>query len=142
MQDAWLMALAGGGLIGIAATIHLLVNGRIAGVSGILFGAMKPAAGEFLWRFKFLLGLVLGGVLGLLLVDQPFLNESGRPLWMVIVAGFLVGFGTKLGSGCTSGHGVCGISRMSPRSLVATVVFITAGVVIVQVARLLLGGGA
>jgi uncharacterized membrane protein YedE/YeeE len=128
MNQDWINALAGGCMIGLAATILLLVNGRVAGVSGIFFGIIRPGKGDFLWRILFVLGLVLGGGTAGAFLPTAFENSSGRPLLIVAIAGFVVGFGTFIGSGCTSGHGVCGISRMSVRSMVATMVFIATGV--------------
>ncbi len=133
--------LGGGILIGLAAALLLLGAGRIAGVSGILArasgiadeGMSRPSA------LAFLVGLPLGAaiVFGLGGTERPELPPAG----MLIVAGLIVGFGTRLGSGCTSGHGVCGLSRLSPRSLVATFVFIAAGIATVTVIRHLLGTG-
>lgn len=140
MEQVWINALIGGALIGIAATIHLLVSGRVAGVSGIFFGVLKPKSGDFFWRLQFVVGLIVAGLLATLFLDDPFINSTGRSLLTTAVAGFVVGFGTKLGSGCTSGHGVCGISRMSPRSLAATVSFMTLGILTVTLFRTLKGG--
>lgn len=133
MQTDWWLALAGGGLIGVAASLLLLCNGRIAGISGILFGAMHPKWGDTLWRWVMLMGMVLAGYLFSLVNPEALLVESGRPRALVIGAGLLVGFGTRLGSGCTSGHGVCGLSRLSKRSLVATLTFMAAGIITVWV---------
>jgi uncharacterized membrane protein YedE/YeeE len=140
MKDAWIQALAGGALIGVAATIHLLLSGRIAGVSGIFFGVLKPKSGDLLWRLLFVAGLVMAGVIAQFVMDEPFANTSGRSFLLTAAAGLFVGFGTKLGSGCTSGHGVCGISRMSPRSLAATGTFMATGIVTVALVRLIAGG--
>lgn len=133
-------ALIGGGLIGLAAVLMMLLNGRIAGVSGIAGGLIVPVAGEWPWRLAFVLGLIAGPLvymaLGGRLPDIQFPISS--PLWL-ISAGLLVGFGTRLGSGCTSGHGVCGISRLSVRSLVATVAFMFTGFATVYVIRHLMG---
>lgn len=116
-------ALIGGGLIGLSAVILILVKGRIAGISGILGGALTFPLGDLAWRVLFLAGLVAGAALYNLLAPAPFVVEfdAGTPL--LLVAGLLVGFGSSLGSGCTSGHGVCGIARLSPRSIGATVLF-------------------
>ncbi len=140
MQQDWLMALVGGVLIGLAATVHLLFSGRVAGVSGIFFGLLKPKLGDVLWRFKFIAGLVLAGVIAHFFLDAPFANTAGRSLLITAIAGFIVGFGTKLGSGCTSGHGVCGLSRMSPRSMVATLTFMALGIATVTLFRIAVGG--
>jgi len=116
--------LAGGLLIGAAATLLLAGIGRIAGVSGIAGGLLRRSPGDAAWRLLFLLGLVAGGSLYALATGAPFpiRIDVGAPL--LIVAGALVGFGTRLGGGCTSGHGVCGIARLSARSIAATVTFI------------------
>ncbi|MEP6721769.1 MAG: YeeE/YedE family protein [Variovorax sp.] len=131
-------ALAGGGLIGIAAAIFVLLNGRIAGISGVLGGLLWPVRGDSAWRIAFVLGLVGAPLVYLLFaaLPQPQIDAGYGAL---ILAGLLVGAGTRYGSGCTSGHGVCGLSRLSPRSLVATVAFMGAGFVTVFVTRHLLG---
>ncbi|WP_427914983.1 YeeE/YedE family protein [Ramlibacter sp. MMS24-I3-19] len=129
---------AGGVLIGIAAALFVLFNGRIAGISGILGGLLKPARGDVAWRVAFVAGLVGSPLLYMLFANRPQLDiQAGNGA--LVVAGLLVGIGTRFGSGCTSGHGVCGISRLSPRSLVATASFMAAGFVAVFVARHLLG---
>ena len=134
-----LTALYGGLLIGLSATVLLLFNGRIAGVSGIVGGLLQRyKAGDLAWRVAFVLGLVLAPVLYRLFAELPESRIDAG--WaMLVVAGVLVGFGSRLGSGCTSGHGVCGLSRLSPRSLVATATFMTTGFVAVYVVRHLLG---
>lgn len=135
-----LTASAGGALIGVAATIFILVNGRIAGISGILGGLLRPTAGDTLWRVAFVLGLIMAPVLYGVFAELPAIQiDSGFPA--LIIAGLLVGVGTRYGSGCTSGHGICGISRLSPRSLVATLSFMAAGFATVFVLRHLLGAG-
>lgn len=131
-------AIIGGMLIGLAAAAFVLVNGRIAGISGILGGLLTPKSGDRAWRIAFLAGLVLAPVLYQLFASLPEIEVSaGWP--MLVIAGLLVGVGTRYGSGCTSGHGVCGISRLSPRSLVATLLFMAAGFATVFVFRHLLG---
>jgi uncharacterized membrane protein YedE/YeeE len=125
-------SLAGGVLIGVAAAMLVLLNGRIAGISGIVGGLFTPRATDVAWRVAFILGLLLAPVL---MKGAPRIEASFPAL---IVAGLLVGLGTSYGSGCTSGHGVCGLSRLSPRSLVATVAFMLAGMATVFVARHLL----
>lgn len=132
--------LLGGALIGLSVTIMLLFNGRITGISGILNGVLTPQAGDTLWRAVFLLGLLAGGLLLQLFAPGLLKNTLDSPHAMYIIGGFLVGFGTVLGSGCTSGHGVCGISRLSPRSISATLSFMLLGVITVYVLRHLLGG--
>jgi len=133
-------SLLGGAMIGLAASLLLLCDGRIAGISGIVGGLLSPVTGDTTWRALFLLGLALGG-LALRLVDptlvQTQLDLSPRTL---AASGLLVGFGTALGSGCTSGHGVCGLSRGSRRSLVATITFIGTGIVMVWFVRHVLDG--
>ena len=131
-------ALIGGLLIGTAATLFMLINGRIAGISGIIGGILRPAAGDVLWRFAFVFGLMLAPVLYGTFATLPEIQvDSGYPL--LIVAGLLVGIGTRYGAGCTSGHGICGISRLSPRSVVATLLFVSSGMATVFVLRHLLG---
>ena len=139
MDNVFLTALIGGALIGLAATVMLLALGRITGVSGILFGALKPVKGDTLWRLTFVLGLVVGG--GLYNFIQPGALQShlATSTWEIVLAGLLVGFGTRLGSGCTSGHGICGISRLSPRSLIATITFMATGIITVFVVSTLKG---
>ncbi len=131
-------SLAGGLLIGIAAALFVLLNGRIAGISGVLGGLLKPVRGDIAWRAAFVFGLVgAAAVYGLVATLPPLRIEAGNGA--LIAAGLLVGVGTRYGSGCTSGHGVCGLSRFSPRSLVATVTFMGAGFATVFVIRHLLG---
>lgn len=126
------LPLIGGGLIGLAVTLMLLFNGRVTGVSGILSSAMTRPSQESLWRFMFLIGLIGGGFLVFLIQPDFFLNSTGKNFVEVIIAGLFVGYGTVMGSGCTSGHGVCGISRLSGRSMVATVTFMLFGFLTVQ----------
>jgi len=113
----------------------LLWNGRVTGISGIINGVLSPVKGDTQWRLLFIGGLLLGGLVMKQLNPQVFENTIRAEAWTTIVAGLLVGFGTIMGSGCTSGHGVCGISRMSPRSLVATIIFMLAGVAAVYFFR-------
>lgn len=131
-------AAAGGVAIGIAAAMFILLNGRIAGISGILGGLLKPVRGDIGWRIAFLAGLV-GAPLSYALVASVPAPQIDAGNAALVVAGLLVGIGTRYGSGCTSGHGVCGISRLSPRSLVATAAFMLAGFVTVFIARHVLG---
>lgn len=121
-------ALLGGLLIGLSTVILIVATGRVAGISGILGGLLKPQANETLWRATFVLGLMAAPWLYTASVGS-FEFESPRGTAALIVAGLLVGYGTRLGSGCTSGHGVCGLSRLSPRSLLATGVFMGVGFV-------------
>jgi uncharacterized membrane protein YedE/YeeE len=135
-------ALIGGALIGMSASLLLLGNGRIAGVSGILGGLLTPKRTDVLWRVLFLLGLVFAGVAARTLAPlnlATHIAASPRSLPTLAVAGLLVGFGTRLGGGCTSGHGVCGISRLSPRSVVATVTFMLVAMLTVRVVSSLTG---
>ena len=127
-------ALAGGVLLGLASALFVLLNGRILGISGIVGGLLRPRAGDMGWRLAFVLGMLVAPGLYWLVVGptQPRIDAN----WgMVVIAGLLVGVGTRYGSGCTSGHGVCGLSRMSPRSLVATLAFMGAGFVTVFLTR-------
>jgi uncharacterized membrane protein YedE/YeeE len=134
-------SLLGGVLIGLAAGLLLVVHGKIAGVSGILGGLLQPRPGDVSWRAWFLGGLGGGGLLLALVWPGAFGGvPADRSLPIVAVAGLLVGFGTRLSNGCTSGHGVCGLGRMAPRSLIATAAFMAAGVITVLLVRLL--GGA
>ncbi|MBU0922426.1 MULTISPECIES: YeeE/YedE family protein [Stutzerimonas] len=132
-------ALAGGVLIGAAASLFVLLNGRIAGISGLLASLLETAGEGRSEKLLFLLGILLAPLLWMLFATLPAMEfQSG---WIgLLVAGMLVGVGTRYGSGCTSGHGVCGISRLSPRSIVATVAFMVAGFATVYVLRHLLGG--
>jgi uncharacterized membrane protein YedE/YeeE len=134
-----LAALFGGMLIGLSASAMLLLNGKIAGISGILAGPVKPVRGDALWRVYFLAGLFAGGLLLRIFLPSAFDFGIIRPFPLLVIAGLLVGFGTRLGSGCTSGHGVCGVSRLSPRSLVATVTFIVTGALTVCLVNHLIG---
>jgi uncharacterized membrane protein YedE/YeeE len=130
----WIGGLGGGILVGLAAVALLALDGRIAGVSGILGGLLPGARGDRVWRVAFLLGLPLGaGGYALLAGGIPQVLPGGPPL--LAAAGLLVGFGTRLGSGCTSGHGICGLARRSPRSLLATLAFIAAGMLTVFAMR-------
>lgn len=133
--------LAGGVLIGLAAGFYLLSVGRIAGISGILEGALKPASPGFVLNLSFLIGLPLGAMLIWLLAPQlvPQVSFKGG-MATIIAAGLLVGFGSRIGSGCTSGHGVCGLPRFSVRSLAATLTFMATAAVTVFVVRHVVGG--
>jgi len=142
MAIAWDMftpwsALAGGALIGIAAGMFVLLNGRIAGISGIIGGLLKPARGDVAWRMAFIGGLIVAPLVYALMAVLPS-PQIDAGYGTLMAAGLLVGIGTRYGSGCTSGHGVCGLSRLSPRSLVATAAFMAAGFVTVFVIRHLL----
>jgi uncharacterized protein len=117
----------GGILIGLSASAMLLFNGRIAGISGIFAGVLRPAKDDTLWKICFLAGLFVGGLLLRIFDSHAYDFGIIRQPGVLVLAGLLVGFGTRLGNGCTSGHGVCGISRFSARSIVATITFITSG---------------
>lgn len=127
-------ALIGGVLIGIAASMLALFNGRIAGISGIIGGIMRPAKGDMAWRIAFVLGLV-GAPLAYQIFSMLPARQIDAGFSALVIAGLLVGIGTRYGSGCTSGHGICGLSRLSPRSLVATLAFMGAGFATVFVVR-------
>jgi hypothetical protein len=124
----------GGVLIGLSATAMLMLDGRVAGISGILAGALRPRPGETSWRLLFLAGLLLGGTCAVW-VAPGSIGATPRPFAIAIVAGLLVGVGTALGNGCTSGHGVCGLSRGSKRSMAATLTFMVTGVITAVLAR-------
>lgn len=130
-------SLLGGILLGLSASLFILVNGRILGISGIVGGLLNARSGDAAWRLAFVLGLVVAPAV-YALVGGPVAATVDAGWATVIVAGLLVGVGTRYGAGCTSGHGVCGLSRLSPRSLVATLAFMGAGFAIVFVVRHLL----
>ena len=132
-------ALLGGVMIGFAASALLLLNGRIAGISGILGGSLEGSKDDLLWRIFFLTGLVVGPWLVTAVRGRFPEIVMQAPLLILVVAGVLVGFGTRLGKGCTSGHGVCGVARASPRSIVATVVFFLAAAITVFITHHVLG---
>ena len=131
------MSVSGGVLIGIASAAFILINGRILGISGILGGLFTPKAADAGWRIAFFLGLLAAPATLSLLAPAGFLSAPriDASYAVIVIAGLLVGYGTRLGSGCTSGHGVCGISRLSPRSLAGTSAFMVAGFAIVFVVR-------
>lgn len=130
-----LYPLIGGGLIGLAVTIMLLFNGRATGISGIISSSLTKPTPDGIWRWMFIAGLIIGGLVIQSFRPDLFINTSGRSSMIVLIAGLLVGFGTVMGSGCTSGHGVCGISRLSIRSIIATVTFMLFGFLAVQAMR-------
>lgn len=138
MPVDWINALVGGLLIGVSVSLMLLWNGRVTGISGIFYQLIWPFQGprdEVTWRACFIGGLVLGGVSLSFFYPQMFEGGLETANWTLVVAGLLVGFGTSLGSGCTSGHGVCGLSRLSIRSLVATLTFMAVGILSVVAFR-------
>lgn len=132
------MGLVGGAIIGLSASLLLLFNGRIAGISGIVGGLFGSAVGARAWRIAFLAGLILGPVL-LIQVTGRVPTPVVTPLWLLLPAGLLVGYGTRMGSGCTSGHGVCGLARRSPRSLAAVLTFMATAMITVLMVRHVVG---
>jgi uncharacterized membrane protein YedE/YeeE len=133
-------ALVGGALIGVSASLFLLTHGRVAGISGLYGELIRRGGPDRALRFWFVAGLVAAGIALRFVFPAAFATTWSATLPVIAIAGVIVGFGTQLGSGCTSGHGVCGISRMSPRSLVATVTFMATGFATVFVVRHMLGG--
>lgn len=133
-------ALLGGAMIGLAASAMLLFTGRIAGISGIFGGLLQPVAGDISWRGAFVLGLLAGGLGLVLLWPQAIVATEQRSIAATVVAGLIVGFGVRMGNGCTSGHGVCGLSRFSRRSLAATLTFMGTGFLTASLVQLLAGG--
>lgn len=136
-----LSALLGGALIGLSASLFLLTHGRITGISGLYGGIFRRTAPDRALRLAFIAGLLLSGIAVRIVYPAAFATTWTATLPVALVAGLLVGFGTQLGNGCTSGHGICGISRFSMRSLVATGTFMAAGVATTFVARHVIGGG-
>lgn len=130
----------GGALIGVAAALLMLFHGRIAGISGVAGGLLSPKPGDLGWRVLFVAGLVVGGLAIYALQPSSFAIGIERSPVALVLAGLMVGFGTRLGSGCTSGHGVCGLSRLSPRSLAATLTFMATGMATAAVVTHLFGG--
>ena len=135
MNISYIYGLIGGGLIGLAAVILYWFNGRIMGVSGITSKLLSKSQKDYGWRLAFVAGLVLGGlVYQMIFPVQVIIHATG---WLLVLAGLLVGIGTVIGNGCTSGHGICGIARFSKRSIVATVVFMATGILTVWIKRIL-----
>tara|TARA_B100000809_G_scaffold261137_1_gene309442 strand:+ start:463 stop:885 length:423 start_codon:yes stop_codon:yes gene_type:complete len=135
VNGEFVMPLLGGVLIGVSSGIMLLFNGRTTGISGIFSGLLFKREHEETWRSYFLAGLIFGGFVLQYLNPELFENTTGRSLLVLVISGLLVGIGSKLGRGCTSGHGVCGIGRLSVTSLVATVVFVLAGMFLVAIVQ-------
>ena len=131
-----LSAALGGALIGAAAVLFMALNGRIAGISGIAAGVLAPAAGDWGWRLAFLAGLVAAPFAAWVVSGDRPPFDPVYPVWLTLVGGALVGFGARLGGGCTSGHGVCGMARLSNRSIVATLVFMGVAIVVTFLLRL------
>lgn len=132
-------AFSGGLLIGLASILLLLFNGRIAGISGIMSGLISPLRSELFWRLAFIVGIILGAFLFSQVKPDFYHPRANFPVWMLALAGFLVGFGTRMGNGCTSGHAVCGIARLSLRSIVATITFMATGFITVFIVRHVIG---
>ena len=130
-------SLSGGIILGVASALFILINGRVLGISGILGGLLPPKAGDTIWRLAFLAGMFAAPWIFTTLAPPEFVTapQIDADTVMLVIAGLLVGLGTRYGSGCTSGHGVCGLSRMSPRSLVATISFMAAGFLTVYIVR-------
>jgi uncharacterized membrane protein YedE/YeeE len=133
IQDS-IMPLLGGVLVGLAVMMLLLLDGRVAGISGIVGGFVRPSPGEWRWQALFIAGLLASGMLART-VNTGAVGPITTPLPVLAIAGLLVGFGTALAKGCTSGHGVCGVSRAAPRSIVATATFMCTAALVVFVAR-------
>ena len=133
-------SLCGGLLIGLSASLLLLCDGKIAGISGVVGGLLSPTQNDTAWRILFVAGLLTGGLLFGRFAPQVFTFSISRSTGALVLAGLLVGFGTQLSNGCTSGHGVCGISRFSTRSIVATVTFMITGIITVYIINHFLGG--
>lgn len=136
-----LSGFVGGALIGLAAAMLMLLTGRIAGISGIFGGLLTPNAGDRGWRVAFIAGLIAAPLLASFFTNAPLPSPTmPASLFLIAVAGLLVGVGSRMGGGCTSGHGVCGIARFSARSLIATAVFMAAAIATVAIARHIIGG--
>ena len=132
-------AVIGGGLIGLSAVILMVFNGRIAGISGIFSGMFFATSGDRLWQFLFVMGLVVSPLIYIYVTSQKPAFDLDANMPLLIIGGLLVGFGTRLGSGCTSGHGICGLSRLSTRSLVSVILFMSTGMLTAVFARIVLG---
>ncbi|NUW69699.1 YeeE/YedE family protein [Vibrio coralliilyticus] len=128
----WL-SLIGGAFLGLSATILLMINGKVAGISGIVNGVLSPKRNDLFWRLLFLSGMVLGGALSVIVIGVEIPSTESIPTFILIIAGLLVGFGTRLGNGCTSGHGICGVGRLSFRSIVATAIFMVVAALTVYI---------
>jgi uncharacterized protein len=134
-MESWILPLFGGVLIGLATTALLYLNGKVAGISGILGNSLKKPTPEIYWKYTFIFGLISGSLIFSFFYPQFFKYEIPMGMTAAIIAGLFVGYGTRLGSGCTSGHGVCGIPRFSKRSWVATLTFMISGMVAVVVVK-------
>lgn len=145
MQIDWLSftpipSLLGGMILGLAAALYVFLHGRILGISGIVSGLLRPNMTDSAWRLSLVLGLISAPFLAALFFGIIPIVEIDSSWLGIVIAGLLVGFGAQYGSGCTSGHGICGLSRLSPRSLVATLAFMSAGFIMVFIIRHLIGG--
>ncbi|NOI29668.1 YeeE/YedE family protein [Vibrio coralliilyticus] len=118
----WL-SLIGGAFLGLSATMLLMINGKVAGISGVVNGILSPKRNDLFWRLLFLIGMVAGGALSVIVIGVEIPSTESIPTFVLVIAGLMVGFGTRLGNGCTSGHGICGVGRLSLRSIVATAIF-------------------
>ena len=132
-------AFIGGIFIGTSSVILMWFNGRIAGISGIFHGLFKYNLNDYWWRVLFIIGLLVGVQIYYFIPGIQFTPRTNYPIFLLIIAGFLVGVGTKYGGGCTSGHGICGIARFSLRSIVATIIFIASGMITVFILKHILG---
>ncbi len=141
-MENYFLPLLGGALIGVAVSMMLFLNGRVTGVSGIVSGALTRPKGDLAWRLFFIGGLILGGIALRFFYPDSLRSDLGRSTLVIVAAGLIVGFGTVMGSGCTSGHGICGVSRMSPRSIVATFVFMGFGILTATLFRIFILRGA
>jgi uncharacterized membrane protein YedE/YeeE len=128
-MNTFILALIGGGLVGLASSILLYSHGKVAGISGILGGFLVGSTEDKPWRLSFLIGLLMAGFVYAFIDTSAFSNTQIQPIWITILAGLLVGFGTQLGNGCTSGHGICGLARGSKRSFAATMMFMVTGMI-------------
>jgi uncharacterized membrane protein YedE/YeeE len=131
--------MIGGFLIGLSAVLLLWLNGRIAGISGLIHAVCPPKEKIEYWRFLFLLGLIVGGLSFYLIPNVQFPLRTHYPILLLLLGGFCVGFGTRMGEGCTAGHGICGLARLSLRSFVATIVFFISAVITVLILRHIIG---
>jgi uncharacterized protein len=135
-----LAAAVGGALIGLAAALLMLLTGRVAGISGMLGGCLAPSSTDKGWRLAFLVGLILAPLSGTLFGYSLAKPQMPSSYVIIVAAGLLVGFGSRLGGGCTSGHGICGVARLSPRSITATAVFMATAILVVAFTRHIFGG--
>jgi uncharacterized membrane protein YedE/YeeE len=128
----WL-SLIGGALLGLSATMLLMINGKVAGISGIVNGVLSPKRNDLFWRLLFLIGMVSGGALSVMVIGIEIPSTESISTFVLVIAGLLVGFGTRLSNGCTSGHGICGVGRFSFRSIIATVIFMVVAALTVYI---------